>query len=53
MEVEYLVGEPLREAKKVGVSTPNLTVIYEICKAVQWRMKEGKGLVTIPAKRGE
>ncbi|RSL92503.1 hypothetical protein CEP52_013776 [Fusarium oligoseptatum] len=53
MEVEYLVGEPLREAKRVGVSTPNLTVIYEICKAIQWRMKEGKGLVTVPPKRGD
>ncbi|KAI8716479.1 2-dehydropantoate 2-reductase [Fusarium sp. LHS14.1] len=53
MEVEYLVGEPLREAKKVGVSTPHLTVIYGICKAIQWRMKEGKGLVTVPPKRGD
>ncbi|KAL6353764.1 hypothetical protein LRP88_12756 [Fusarium phalaenopsidis] len=53
MEVEYLVGEPLREAKKVGVATPNLTAIYEICKAIQWKTKESKGLVTVPPKRGD
>lgn len=51
MEFEYLVGEPLREAKKIGVSTPTLKVIYEICKAMQWRTKEAKGLVTVPPKR--
>lgn len=51
MEIEYLVGEPLREAEKAGVPTPNLKVIYEICKAFQWRTKEAKGLVTVPPKR--
>jgi len=53
MEVEYLVGEPLREADKAGIPTPNLKAIYEICKAVQWRIKEAKGLVTVPPKRGQ
>ncbi|VUC20777.1 unnamed protein product [Clonostachys rosea] len=52
MEVEILVGEPLREAEKVGVPTPNLKVIYELCKAIQWRTKETKGLITVPPKRG-
>ncbi|KAH7153597.1 6-phosphogluconate dehydrogenase [Dactylonectria macrodidyma] len=51
MEVELLVGEPLREAEKLGVPTPNLKVIYEICKALQWRTKEAKGLVTVPPER--
>ncbi|KAH6871034.1 6-phosphogluconate dehydrogenase [Thelonectria olida] len=51
MEVEYLVGEPLREAEKVGVPTPNLKAIYEISKALQWKNKEGRGLVTVPPKR--
>jgi 2-dehydropantoate 2-reductase len=51
MEFEYLVGEPLREAEKVGVPTPTLKVIYEICKALQWRIKETKGLVVTPPKR--
>ncbi|KAK4493585.1 hypothetical protein PRZ48_015252 [Zasmidium cellare] len=53
MEVEYLVGEPLREAEKAGVPTPYLRAIYEMVKAVQWRFKEAKGLVTVPPKRGQ
>ncbi|RSL89710.1 hypothetical protein CEP52_014821 [Fusarium oligoseptatum] len=51
MEVEFLVGEPVREAEKVGVPTPNLKVIYEIAKALQWKLKEEKGLITVPPKR--
>jgi len=51
MEFEYLVGEPLREAQKIGVPTPTLKVIYELCKALQWRVKEARGLVITPPKR--
>lgn len=51
MEYEYLVGEPLREAEKAGVETPNLRVIYEVCKALQWRIKEERGLISVPPKR--
>lgn len=53
MEVEYLVGEPLREAAKVGIPAPHLKAIYEMCKLIQWRTKESKGLVTLPPKRNE
>jgi len=51
MEYEYLVGEPLREAEKAGIPTPTLKVIYEICKAMQWRLMEARGMVTTPPKR--
>jgi len=51
MEYEYLVGEPLREAEKVGVQTPTLRVVYELCKALQWRTMEKRGLVVTPPKR--
>lgn len=51
MEYEYLVGEPMREAEKVGVPTPTLNVIYAICKALQWGLMEKKGLVVTPPKR--
>jgi ketopantoate reductase len=51
MEYEYLVGEPMREAEKAGVPTPTLNVIYHICKAMQWRIMETKGLVVTPPKR--
>jgi len=51
MEYEYLVGEPMREAEKIGVPTPTLKVIYELCKALQWRTKEARGLITVALKR--
>lgn len=51
MEIENLVGEPLREAEKLGIPTPNLMVIYQIAKALQWKTKEKRGLVTVPPKR--
>ncbi|KAL4799304.1 6-phosphogluconate dehydrogenase [Aspergillus venezuelensis] len=53
MEVEYLVGEPVREALKVGVPTPHMRSIYEMCKLIQWRTMEAKGLVRVPPRRGE
>jgi ketopantoate reductase len=51
MEYDYLIGEPMREAEKIGVPTPTLKVIYEICKALQWRTKEARGLITVAPKR--
>lgn len=51
MEYKYLVGEPLREAEKIGVPTPTLKVIYELYKALQWKTMEARGLVTVPPKR--
>ncbi|KAJ2903517.1 6-phosphogluconate dehydrogenase C-terminal domain-like protein [Zalerion maritima] len=47
-EFENIVGEPLREGLKHGVPMPTLTVIYNMLRCVQWRMKEKKGLVEIP-----
>lgn len=44
MEIENLVGEPLREAEKLQISTPTLKVIYGIMKGLQLRVKEEKGL---------
>jgi ketopantoate reductase len=41
----------LREGKKAGVKMPTLEVLYHIAKAVQWRTKDGRGLVDIPAKK--
>jgi len=48
-----LLGEPLREGKKAGVAMPTLEVLYQIAKAVQWRTKASRGLVTVPPKRGQ
>lgn len=51
IEFENLVGEPLREAQRVGLDTPILKTIYELCRMIQWRMKEAKGLVRVPPKK--
>ncbi|KAF2087297.1 2-dehydropantoate 2-reductase family protein [Saccharata proteae CBS 121410] len=50
IEVENILGEPLREGTALGVPMPTLKVLYGICKAIQWRTKESRGLVEIPAK---
>ncbi|KAF2743883.1 2-dehydropantoate 2-reductase [Sporormia fimetaria CBS 119925] len=51
IEFENLIGEPLREGKKLGVAMPTLEVLYLMAKVVQWRVKEKRGMVEIPAKR--
>ncbi|KAF7114191.1 hypothetical protein CNMCM5793_007769 [Aspergillus hiratsukae] len=44
LEHENLIGEVVREAKKRGVSTPILSVLYELCSAVQWRVAKERGI---------
>lgn len=44
MEVENLVGEPFREAEKLGVPTPALRIVYAIMKGLQLKAKESRGL---------
>ncbi|KAE8370448.1 ApbA-domain-containing protein [Aspergillus caelatus] len=44
MEVENLVGEPVREAKKLNVPAPTLNIVYSIMKGLQLKVKEAKGL---------
>ena len=50
MEIENLVGEPFREGEAMGVPMPTLSVIYNMCKAIQWKTKEAKGLVSTEIK---
>ncbi|OJJ85499.1 ketopantoate reductase family protein [Aspergillus glaucus CBS 516.65] len=45
MEIENIVGEPLREGERLGVSTPTLRTIYAILKGLQVKVKEERGLV--------
>ncbi|CAK7221351.1 hypothetical protein SCUCBS95973_004465 [Sporothrix curviconia] len=49
--IEYinLIEEPVKEAEKLGVPTPILKVILDMCRALQWKAKVAKGLVTLPA----
>ncbi|KAL4872374.1 hypothetical protein BDV12DRAFT_183058 [Aspergillus spectabilis] len=49
-EFENILGEPLREGTSRGVSMPTATFLYHTLKAMQWRFKERKGLITIPPK---
>ncbi|CZT13088.1 hypothetical protein WAI453_005866 [Rhynchosporium graminicola] len=48
IEFENIVGEPLREAEKLGVPAPNLKLIYGMLKILQWKTMETKGLVKLP-----
>lgn len=45
IEYENIVGEPLREAERLGVAAPTLSVLYEILKALQTKVKEERGVV--------
>ncbi|KAL3468519.1 ketopantoate reductase PanE/ApbA C terminal-domain-containing protein [Aspergillus heterothallicus] len=49
-EFENLLGEPLREGTSRGVPMPTATFLYHTLKAMQWRVKEQKGLISIPPK---
>lgn len=50
VEFENIMGEPLREAEKLGVPTPAIKVLYSLLKGLQFQVKEAKGLVEIPGK---
>ncbi|ROW15664.1 hypothetical protein VPNG_02203 [Cytospora leucostoma] len=50
IEFETIIGEPLREAERLGVPTPTLKVIYAFLKGLQFKTKEAKGLVEVPAR---
>jgi len=44
MEVEVIVGEPVREGKRLGVPMPKLEALYGLLKAKQLQVMERKGL---------
>ncbi|KAK4194921.1 putative 2-dehydropantoate 2-reductase [Triangularia verruculosa] len=53
IELENILGEPLREADNAGVPTPTLKVIYSLLKGLQFKTKESKGLVKVsPSGKG-
>ncbi|GAB7364224.1 hypothetical protein MBLNU230_g4774t1 [Neophaeotheca triangularis] len=51
MEIEVIVGEPVREAQRLGVPVPTLTFVYSMLKALQARTKQRKGLVEMPPQK--
>lgn len=44
MEIEAIVGEPVREGRRLGVPMPKLETIYELLKAKQLQVKERRGM---------
>ena len=48
MEFENIVGEPLREAERLGVPAPNLRMVYGLLRIMQTNIKEAKGLLSFP-----
>ncbi|PLB44210.1 hypothetical protein P170DRAFT_450385 [Aspergillus steynii IBT 23096] len=48
MEIETIVGEPVREAQRLGVPAPTLTTIYALLRALQERIKQQKRMGDIP-----
>ncbi|KAL4905530.1 hypothetical protein BDW74DRAFT_185059 [Aspergillus multicolor] len=44
MEIENIVGEPLREGESRGVPMPTLRTVYGLLKGLQLKVKESRGL---------
>lgn len=51
IEVEILVGNPLKIAKKNGVNAPYLSAVYELLKVKQYLTMETKKLLSLPEVR--
>ena len=43
MELETIVGAPVREAQRLGVAVPTLQILYGLLKGLQAKTKEAKG----------
>ncbi|KAK0666996.1 putative 2-dehydropantoate 2-reductase [Cercophora samala] len=48
LELENIIGEPVREAQKAGVDTPTLKVLYSLLKGLQFQIKEAQGHLRVP-----
>lgn len=43
MEIEVILGNPLRTAEELGVQAPTLSVLYKLLKAKQWAFRNLQG----------
>lgn len=50
VEIEAILGNPLRIARNLRVETPILTVVYNLLKGVQFRLLEGRNVLAVPEK---
>lgn len=46
VEIDTIVGAPLREADRLGVPAPTLRTCYNLLRSLQLKVKENKGLWT-------
>lgn len=53
IEFENLVGEPFREAERVGVETPTLKVVYGLLKGLQFKARERHLKEVVVPRSGE
>lgn len=51
LEIEVILGNLLRVARELKVPTPTLDVIYNLCRIVQFTLKEKAGYITVPKER--
>ncbi|CUM67365.1 uncharacterized protein PRCAT00005058001 [Priceomyces carsonii] len=51
IELEVILGNLLTVAKELEVQTPILSLIYELLRVVQFKLKEDNGMVTLPKNR--
>lgn len=51
IELEVILGNLLQVAKELNVDVPVLTVLYNLLKVVQFRLKESQGMITLPEER--
>ncbi|ODV86834.1 hypothetical protein CANARDRAFT_21821 [[Candida] arabinofermentans NRRL YB-2248] len=47
IELEIILGNPLRIAQKNGIEVPNISMMYNLLKMVQFRTMEKLGYVTV------
>ncbi|OBA24463.1 2-dehydropantoate 2-reductase [Metschnikowia bicuspidata var. bicuspidata NRRL YB-4993] len=47
VELEIILGNPLKIARKNGIETPVLSVMYQLLKMKQFKIREDKGLVQV------
>ncbi|KAJ7288031.1 ketopantoate reductase PanE/ApbA C terminal-domain-containing protein [Mycena rebaudengoi] len=41
MEVEAILGTPLKEGTRLGMPVPTITVVYSLLKALEWKRSNG------------
>lgn len=50
IELQAILGNPLRIAKKLGVEAPTLTMLYKLLSGIQFSALERRGIYKIPAE---